>query len=164
MASNSIDLVLVQAYNNWYDGLTEGSLQYLQDTYLNWINQPSPYCTGCTIIANFTGITQKKLVLGVPASNSAGQNAPSGSTIDQFQNWLQQNNYTMAGAFIWDSHWDSANQYTMSNAILTASTNTPLTPSTPTTTSLICPAASASPSAQDLNILKKKLSLSLHPK
>jgi chitinase len=133
-----IDLVLVQAYNNWYDSLTEGTLSYLQDTYLNWINVPSPFCTGCTKIANFSGIPQNKLVMGVPASQAAGQTAPSGATIDSFQQWLAANNYSMAGAFIWDSYWDSQNQYTISNAILTASTQTPLTPLPPSSSS-ICP-------------------------
>lgn len=143
MAGSSIDLVLVQAYNNWYDGQVEGSLAYLQDTYLNWINVLSPFCVGCSVIANFTGIAQNKLLIGVPASNTAGQSAPTGAVVDQFQQWLLTNNYTLGGAFIWDSHWDATAQYYMSNAILTASTNTPLTPTQPTTISTYCPNASA---------------------
>lgn len=117
----------------------------MQDTYLNWINVLSPYCTGCSVIANFSGIPQSKLLLGVPASNVAGQTAPSGATIDAFQSWLVNNNYTMAGAFIWDSNWDAVNQYYMSNAILTASTNTPMTPSSPSSTSNVCSTTPASP-------------------
>ena len=145
-AGPHIDLVLVQAYNNWYDGLTEGSLAYLQDTYLNWVNLPSPFCSGCSIIANFTGVNTSKLLIGVPASNTAGQTAPTGAVVDAFQSWLSSNNYKLAGAFIWDSHWDALNQYQMSNTLLTASTNTPLTPSTPTTVSNVCPSPANSSS------------------
>ncbi len=117
----------------------------MKDTYLNWINVLSPYCTGCSVIANFTGIPQSKLLIGVPASSVAGQTPPTGATVDAFQAWLVSSNYTMAGAFIWDSNWDAVNQYYMSNAILTASTNTPMTPSPSTPTSYVCPATITPP-------------------
>ena len=90
-ADSSIDLYHVMAYDNWYDGLAEGSLNYFQDVYLNWVNKPSSYCVGCAPIANFTGVNASKLVMGVMASNSAGSTAPTGQVIDQFQAWLKQN-------------------------------------------------------------------------
>lgn len=133
-----IDIVLIQAYNNWYDSLTEGSLNYFQDIYLNWINQPSPFCSGCSIIANFTGVPMNKVVIGFPASTSAGNTPPTPQVIDQFQTWIGTSNFTIGGYFLWDSHWDSLNSYSLSNTILTASTNTPLTPNPPAPSPL-CP-------------------------
>jgi len=114
---------------------------------LNWINQPSPYCSGCSTIANFTGVPQNKLLIGVPASQTAGNLPPSGQTIDSFKGWMTSNNYSMLGAFIWDSHWDALNQYNMSNLILTSSSTTPLTPNPPTTPS-ICSSTSSSTSME----------------
>jgi len=37
-ADYAIDFYQVQAYNNWYDGLPGGSVDYLKDVYLNWRN------------------------------------------------------------------------------------------------------------------------------
>jgi len=69
---NDIDLVMVQAYNNWYEQ-AEGSLAYFQDVYLNWRNQPSAtFCSWCTPIPNFTGVPESKLAIGILASTSAG--------------------------------------------------------------------------------------------
>lgn len=128
---------MIQAYNNWYDSLPGGSIDYLKDVYLNWRNILSPYCTGCSTIANFTGVSASKLALGVPASASASPAyAYLPSTIDDFQSWLTAQNYTVAGFMIWDSHWDALNQYQISNAILTNSQSTPLTPKNSSTTML----------------------------
>ena len=38
LADDSIDFYQPQAYNNWYDGLPGGSLDYFRDVYLNWRN------------------------------------------------------------------------------------------------------------------------------
>jgi len=38
LADDSIDFYQPQAYNNWYDGITGGTLDYLKDVYLNWRN------------------------------------------------------------------------------------------------------------------------------
>lgn len=75
-----IDLYMVQAYNNWYDGLTAGSLSYIKDVYLQWSNLPSPYCQGCNPIANFSGVNASKLVILLPASSTAGS-SPATSEI-----------------------------------------------------------------------------------
>lgn len=53
---NSIDLVIVQAYNNWQDGLPGGSLSYFQDVYYHWRNILSPFCQGCQPFPNFGGV------------------------------------------------------------------------------------------------------------
>lgn len=38
LADDYIDFYQPQAYNNWYDGLPGGSLDYFRDVYLNWRN------------------------------------------------------------------------------------------------------------------------------
>lgn len=38
LADSAIDYYQPQAYNNWYDGLAGGSLDYYKDVYLNWRN------------------------------------------------------------------------------------------------------------------------------
>ena len=112
-----IDGVQVQAYNNWYDNLTPGSLQFLQDVTLQWLNRPSPLCAGCSIIPNFTGVAVPKLIIGIPASPSAGSGYPSPSTLNQYIAWLSQQNLNIAGMMMWDSHWDSLNGYIASTTI-----------------------------------------------
>lgn len=109
---------MVQAYNNWYDNLSAGSLSYLQDIYLQWLNIPSSFCIGCTSIPNFSGIPQSKLIMGIPASSTAGNSAPSSATISQFINWTIAQNYSLKGWMIWDSHWDSINSFNISNSII----------------------------------------------
>ena len=125
---------MVQAYNNWYDGLQGGTLNYLQDVYLNWINAKSPYCIGCNVIPRFNGVPPSKLAIGVLGSLSAGNSGyyAAGSTIDAFQAWLGNNTYKLAGFMVWDSHWDSSNGYNITTAILTSYNSTPLTPPQPT--------------------------------
>lgn len=116
----SIDIVQVMAYNNWYDGLSQGSLDYLKDTTLQWLNMDaSMYCSGCSVIPNFSGVPLSKLSIGFLASKDAG--GPSSYTLptvlNSYQNWLVQSNMSPASLFIWDSHWDSLNSYLISNAI-----------------------------------------------
>ena len=138
LALSSIDLVMVQAYNNWYDSLSPGSLDYLKDVYLNWRNIQSPYCTGCTPIANFTGVPASKLSIGVPASSSAaGPNfSYSVDTLSAFQSWLASQNYTLIGYMIWSSHWDSLNNYAISNVLITGAAPSPVPPPQPTPSNL----------------------------
>jgi hypothetical protein len=138
-------MVNLQVYNNWYDGLAEGSLSYIQDTYLQWRNLPSSFCSGCTPLANFTGVSPLKLLLGFPANSNAGTSPVTPSTFQSFLTWMATNNYTVAGYFLWDSYWDSTAQYQSSNMIINEGPVTPITPSTPTTP-LICPNASSSAS------------------
>ena len=130
IAGSSIDLVQVMAYNNWYDSLPGGSLQYLQDVTLQWLNKPSTFCVGCTVIANFSGVNASKLSIGVLASSSAGgpsyYNPPS--VILSYTNWLKQQDILIAGMFLWDSHWDQLNNYAVSTAITTEGQQTPFTP------------------------------------
>jgi hypothetical protein len=56
-------LLPVQAYNDWYE-FPGGSLQYLQNVYLNWRNLQGLSQWGSTPIANFGGVKASKLVLG----------------------------------------------------------------------------------------------------
>jgi chitinase len=71
LADNYIDFYQPQAYNNWYDGLPGGSLDYLKDVYLNWRNYQglSPWAGP---IPNFKGVSGKKLLIGLLASSRAG--------------------------------------------------------------------------------------------
>jgi chitinase len=118
IALGSIDGVQVQAYNNWYDGLNEGSLAYLQDVTLQWLNKPSTFCVGCSVLTNFAGIPSNKLVIGIPASTSAGSGYPLPSVLAQFITWTQTSGNSIAAMMIWDSHWDSLNNYIASNTII----------------------------------------------
>lgn len=128
---------MVQAYNNWYDGLQAGSLSYLQDIYLQWSNLPSSFCSGCSPIPNFTGVPSNKLVMGIPASPTAGTGSPLATTIDSFMNWQITNNYTIRGWMMWDSHWDSLNAFNLSNTIISGTSSAdPLTPGTSNITQL----------------------------
>lgn len=74
LADSSIDFYQVQAYNNWYDGLVGGSLDYLKDIYLNWRNLQgiSPWAKP---IPDFNGVRGEKLLIGLLASSQAGQPA-----------------------------------------------------------------------------------------
>lgn len=65
---DQVDLVQPQAYNNWY-GHPGGSVDYLVDVYLNWLNVKS---LSGDPIPNFKGVPRSKLVLGLIASTSAG--------------------------------------------------------------------------------------------
>lgn len=74
LADSSIDFYQVQAYNNWYDGLSGGSLDYFKDVYLNWRNLQglSPWAKP---LPNFNGVSPSKLRLGLLASRQAGMSA-----------------------------------------------------------------------------------------
>lgn len=56
-----IDFYQPQAYNNGYDSFAGGSVGYLQDVYLNWVNLPA----AGSPIPNFTGVPGKKLLIGL---------------------------------------------------------------------------------------------------
>lgn len=118
LAGSSIDYYQIQAYNNWYDGLTPGSLDYLKDVYLNWRNLQG-LNTNFKPILNFSGVPGSKILMGVMASNSAGGSTYyySPSTIQSFKSYLSMKGYSMKGFMIWDSHWDSLNSYIISNTI-----------------------------------------------
>ncbi len=118
-ADNAIDYYQPQAYNNWYDGETGGSLRYLQDVYENWRNLQG---TGQwdTPLPNFSGVSPDKLLIGMLASPTAGVAGyySTPATIAQFKSWLTNNNYNLKGFMMWDSHWDALNGYAVSNACL----------------------------------------------
>lgn len=128
----------MQAYNNWYDGLPGGSVAYLTDVYLQWRNLPSTYCTGCTVIANFSGVPAAKLVMGIPASTSAAIASyyVTSAVIDQYLTAMSTASYTLAGMMIWDSHWDQLNQFNISNTIIRGRDYNPIDPLPPVTPSL----------------------------
>ena len=74
LADDYIDFYQPQAYNNWYDGLPGGSLDYFKDVYLNWRNfQGLSKWAGP--IPGFSGVKGSKLRLGLLASSSAGGSA-----------------------------------------------------------------------------------------
>lgn len=55
LADQYIDYYQPQAYNNWYE-FPSGSLEYLQDVYLNWRNLQGMTPWGCSPIPNWAGI------------------------------------------------------------------------------------------------------------
>ena len=118
-AGNSIDYYQPQAYNNWYDGLPGGSLDYLKDVYLNWRNLQglSPWAGP---LPDFSGVPANKLLMGILASDRAGGAAyyAQPGVISSFKSFLQSNNYPMYGFMVWDSHWDSVNGRQISNVIV----------------------------------------------
>jgi len=116
LADESIDYYQPQAYNNWYD-VGGGTLEYIQDVYLNWRNLPG-VLSWETPLANFTGVAGDKLLMGVLASTSAGGASYyyTPDIITQFRQWLTANDYPLRGFMMWDSHWDSLNGFAISNA------------------------------------------------
>lgn len=112
-----IDYYQPQAYNDWYE-FPSGSLQFLQDVYLNWRNLQGMTPWGCSPIANFSGVAGEKLVMGLLASTSAGGSAyyVTPDVIAAFKQWLDDNSYPLAGFMMWDSHWDTLNGNAVSNA------------------------------------------------
>jgi len=67
---------------------------------------------------NFAGVNGNKLLIGILASTSAGGAAyyAQPATIKLFKEFLRQKNYPLKGFMMWDSHWDSNNQFAISNA------------------------------------------------
>lgn len=118
-AGNSIDYYQPQAYNNWYDGLPGGSLDYLKDVYLNWRNLQglSPWAGP---IKDFAGVPGNKLLMGILASSQAGGAAyyAPPSVISSFKSFLSSNNHQLYGFMVWDSHWDTENGRQISNVIV----------------------------------------------
>lgn len=117
LADSSIDFYQPQAYNNWYDGLAGGSLDYLKDVYLNWRNLQG-LSQWTNPIPNFSGVNGNKLLIGVLASSSAGGAAyyAQPTVIKALKEYLTTNNYSLKGFMIWDSHWDALNGFQISNA------------------------------------------------
>lgn len=117
LADQYIDYYQPQAYNNWYDGETGGSLRYLQDVYENWRNLQG---TGQwdTPIPNFSGVAGNKLLIGTLASPTAGVAGyyATPDTITQFKSWINANGHELKGFMLWDSNWDALNGHAVSNA------------------------------------------------
>jgi len=117
LADNYIDFYQPQAYNNWYDGLPGGSLDYLKDVYLNWRNYQglSPWAGP---LPNFNGVSGSKLLIGILASSQAGGAGyyTQPQTIIEFKSFLNEFKYELKGFMMWDSHWDILNGYQASNA------------------------------------------------
>lgn len=55
IADDYIDLYQPQAYNDWYE-FPSGSLEYLQDIYLNWRNYQGMTPWGSSPLPNFKGV------------------------------------------------------------------------------------------------------------
>lgn len=111
-----IDYYQPQAYNNWY-GFPGGSLDYLKEVYLNWVNLKG-LGQWASPIPNFNGVAGDKLVMGVLASTKAGgaQYYSEPSVIREFKEWIKQNNYPLNGFMMWDSNWDIKNDFVISDA------------------------------------------------
>lgn len=116
LADSSIDFYQPQAYNNWYDSLSAGSIAYLKDVYENWRNLPDE--AGGSPLPNFSGVSGDKLLIGVMASPNAGNSAYyyTPDTIVEFKSWILGNGHSLKGFMLWDSHWDSDNGLVISNA------------------------------------------------
>ena len=110
IADKYIDYYQPQAYNNWYE-FPSGSLEYLQDVYLNWRNLQGLTPWGSKPIPNFSGVSGDKLLMGILASTKAGGASYlySPEVIGKFKAWLLEKKYPMGGWMMWDSHWDQLN-------------------------------------------------------
>jgi len=116
LADHAIDYYQPQAYNNWYEE-PNGSLQYIQNVYLNWRNLQG-MMTWESPIPNFSGVDGNKLLIGLEASNTAGgaNYYITPDIIAAFKQWLLDNNYPLKGFMMWDSHWDEQNGFLISTA------------------------------------------------
>ncbi len=124
---NSLTYAMQQDYNNWYYGLNPpNQTTMLEASYLGWLNVGNQWGS-LTPMAGYVGVPTSKLIMGVPASQSAGSiylptvdgvAAPFTGAIAVLAQ--PPYNITMAGVMMWDSHWDSQNGYAMSNAVKTA--------------------------------------------
>jgi chitinase len=63
LADSAIDYYQPQAYNNWYE-MTYGTVEYLQNVYLNWRNLQG-MVTWAKPIPNFNGVDGNKLLIGL---------------------------------------------------------------------------------------------------
>jgi chitinase len=116
LADSAIDYYQVQAYNNWYQ-VPAGSLEYIQNVYLNWRNLQGLMTWGKPI-PNFSGVAGNKLLIGLIASTNAGgaNYYITPDIISRFKQWLKSHNYPLKGFMMWDSHWDSLNGFLISTA------------------------------------------------
>lgn len=116
LADHAIDFYQPQCYNNYFHK-TPGTVEYLQDVYLNWRNFQGLVSWGKPI-ANFSGVAGEKLLMGVLASTVAGGSNyyADDTVIKAFRDWLAANNYPLRGFMMWDSHWDELNNNIVSNA------------------------------------------------
>lgn len=119
LADDYIDYYQPQAYNNYYE-FPSGSLEYLQDVYLNWRNLQGMTPWGSKPIENFKGVKGEKILMGVLASTKAGGEAYlfKPEVLAQFKQWLSANKYPLGGFMMWDSNWDTLNNREISNACL----------------------------------------------
>ena len=71
-----------------------GSVDYLKDVYLNWRNYKG-IMSWMHPIANFSGVSGNKLMMGVLASTKAGgaNYYYSPKVINEFKEWIVDNNY-----------------------------------------------------------------------
>jgi chitinase len=113
-AINNIDFIQVQAYNNNPYGDTAGSATFFENIYKNWI---APFPT--TNPVKYNGMPASKLLLGVPASSTAANQAyyPSPAVLTQVLQDLTQEYSDFGGIMTWDSHWDALNSYAVSNLV-----------------------------------------------
>lgn len=68
---------------------------------------------------NFSGVSGKKLLIGLLASTQAGGANYYGrpETIQAFIQFIEGQKYPLAGFMMWDSHWDQLNNNAISKAI-----------------------------------------------
>lgn len=119
---NQIDYVQPQEYNNWYDTSTMSS-QYLMNGYLQWVNKDGLYGTKAFSPSQYVGVPPEKLIMGVLASTSAGGAAfyPTPQMLTSAISTLNSTyNTNVGGVMMWDSHWDTLNNCTISNAAVQA--------------------------------------------
>jgi chitinase len=107
LADKYIDYYQPQAYNNWYE-FPSGSLEYLQDVYLNWRNLQGMTPWGSKPIPNFAGVAGEKILMGILASKHAGGEAYlfKPEVLEKFKEWLAKEKHVLGGFMMWDSHWD----------------------------------------------------------
>lgn len=119
LADSSIDYYQPQAYNNWYDGETAGSLVYLKDVYENWLNLQGEGQWD-TPLPDFNGVNGNKLLIGIlggPTAGVAGYYATP-DVIQGLKSYITSNGLSLKGFMMWDSHWDTLNGNAASNAVL----------------------------------------------
>ena len=120
---NSISLVNQQDYNNGCGYTIPASTQFFECNYLTWANSANGSAvTGGNQITGFTGVPVSKLIVGTMASSSAGNPSyyAGMAPIQSFYSAMPTSyGVTPRGFMFWNSHWDSLNNYTISNGIST---------------------------------------------